>query len=81
MAAAGLCPGAQDIGEVMHVVRDHDASLLLGDREQDRIVELLQLVDKPGGDNVVPALCQKPQQRVARQVGVEKEAEWLTIRL
>jgi hypothetical protein len=66
---------------VVRVMREQDASLLLGDREEDGIVELLEFVSMARSDNVVPALGEEADEAVARQVGVKQETERLTTRL
>src|SRR5207244_3553096 len=67
----GLHPYAQDVWEVVEVMRGQDSTLLLGNGKQDRVVELFQIVDESGRDNVDAPLSQNANETVAGQIGIE----------
>lgn len=74
MAATGLGPVSKKIGKVVEVVCDRHPSLFLGDREEDRVVELSQLVARSGSEHVMAVLTQNANEATTRQIGVEQQA-------
>jgi hypothetical protein len=65
-----------DVREVAHVVCDHDPALPLRGGEEQRVVELLQVVAEAGGDDGVTAVgVQEQAQRLIARASASSDAK------
>lgn len=79
MTASRLRPVAEDPGEVVDVVGEEHAAELLRSGEEHRVVELLQVVDGPCGEDVDAAAPERTNKAAAGQVGVEEQKDRITV--